>query len=392
MRLSWWKKAWDEYKRLSYGSLLPLKKEGRAAKATGRNGDADLAPLSGKDREWVRQIRQTTSEKNRDNVERTKAYLDFYQRHPEIHWALLAHLVSRNAGWNMTDLRGELLPRLLSAKEQEEFFNFLERGNWLIFHDAYPQLLVYEESVRRQTNLFHVLPSLQVSSFMQGVWNRFWKSGDLGLLAVGQIINEQHYLEQHLMREAVYQETVLQTLEFTLQEVLGLNQILIPCQQKAGPPRLIGDTVSHFAARSERIALGKRLYVRLFINPGRLEAVREWASTHPHTGSRKDYWPHLFHDVRESVPGKPYQKKLENCQLKSGSARFYSPVLRRVWGRISHNLPSGEDWYRSPRMLGQLHLEEEQGAGEMEQAYCKTLEMIELAVIAHGKIFHSRPI
>jgi len=117
------------------------------------------------ERELVEDIRKQTDLRNRDNVERTRAYLELYQRHPEIHWALLAHLVSRNAGWSLTDLRGELLPRLLSATEQRYLFLFLERGDWLIFRDAFPQLLLYEESVRRQTNLFHLLPHFHASVF-----------------------------------------------------------------------------------------------------------------------------------------------------------------------------------------------------------------------------------
>lgn len=111
-------------------------------------------PLLAHDQRIVERIREDTRAHNIDNIERTRAYLSFYQKHKQIHWSLLAHLVSRNAGWSMTDLRGELLPRLLRPKEQQDYFSFLERGNWLIFHDAYPQLLLYEESVRRQTNLF----------------------------------------------------------------------------------------------------------------------------------------------------------------------------------------------------------------------------------------------
>lgn len=45
-------------------------------------------------------------------------------------------MVSRNGGWNMTDLKGELLSHLLSESEQNDFFQFLERGNWLIFQDV----------------------------------------------------------------------------------------------------------------------------------------------------------------------------------------------------------------------------------------------------------------
>lgn len=358
------------------------------AKAIQPSAAWEMLPAA--DRELIGQIRKTTQQKNRDNLERTRAYLEFYRAHDEIHWSLLAHLVSRNAGWNMTDLRGELLPRLLTKKEQADFFHFLERGNWLIFHDAYPQLLLYEESVRRKTNLFHLLPHLRVSLFMQAVWNHFWKTGDRGQLAVGLIINEQNFLEQHVMNESVYQDTVLRTPEFKLQERLHLNQILLPCLQESSPPRLIGHTVSHFASLWERISLGKLLYSLLFHGPTNLEAAFGWASRQLHTGSRKDYWPHLFHDVNESIPGLPYKKKLENCQLKPGASRFFSPVLRHAWERVDHTAPSDRDWYRDPGVMRHFSMQDEQVYKEIGEVYCRTLEKIELAVIAHGKIFLSR--
>jgi len=72
----------------------------------------------------IQQIRRHTAELNTNNVTRTKAYLDFYHLHPEIHWAFLGHMVSRNGGWSMTDLKGELLSRLLSEKDKQSFFCF----------------------------------------------------------------------------------------------------------------------------------------------------------------------------------------------------------------------------------------------------------------------------
>ena len=35
-----------------------------------------------------------------------------------------------------------------------------------------------------------------------------------------------------------------------------------------------------------------------------------WAKRNPHTGSRKDYWPHLFNSVNEGVPGITYPLRL----------------------------------------------------------------------------------
>src|SRR5690606_824619 len=115
-------------------------------------------PLSNDEQDIVRTIRERTEEHNANNVTRTDAYLAYYRRHPEIHWALLAHMVSRNGGWSMTDVRGSLLRPILSEQKARALFHMFERSNWLIFHDAYPQLLLYAEAIRQGKPLFHLLP------------------------------------------------------------------------------------------------------------------------------------------------------------------------------------------------------------------------------------------
>ncbi|WP_212982334.1 DUF2515 family protein, partial [Bacillus paramobilis] len=52
----------------------------------------------------INKIKIQTEQLNKNNVTRTRAYYQFYIQYPEIHWALLGHMVSRNGGWNMTDL------------------------------------------------------------------------------------------------------------------------------------------------------------------------------------------------------------------------------------------------------------------------------------------------
>ena len=54
----------------------------------------------------INKIKIQTEQLNKNNVTRTRAYYQFYIQYPEIHWALLGHMVSRNGGWNMTDLKG----------------------------------------------------------------------------------------------------------------------------------------------------------------------------------------------------------------------------------------------------------------------------------------------
>ena len=80
--------------------------------------------LSGEDQQLLQRIRLKTEQLNVNNVTRTKAYLDFYIAHPEIHWAFLGHMVSRNGGWNMTDLKGEFLTRAYGGTIQTRFLFF----------------------------------------------------------------------------------------------------------------------------------------------------------------------------------------------------------------------------------------------------------------------------
>ena len=334
--------------------------------------------LKPSDKLLLEKIRVQTNEQNLNNVTRTKSYLQFYERHPEVHWALLAHMVSRNGGWNMTDLKGEFLTRLLSNREIKSFFDFLERGNWIIFQDAFPQLLLYEESLRSSKPLFYLLPNLGVSTFMETVWDYFWKYKKTNLLTIGLIINEQNYIEKRVVQHSVFKNQVFNKLEFKLQDLLSFNHILFPYGQK----NLIGKTVHHFDSLHERILLGKRLYQILFQDKTRMEEVREWAKKHPHTGSRKDYWPHIYNNINEGMPGFPYQLRLQSCQLRPGANKIYSPNLQTAWKNVQNEEAEIGDWFNEWNIADYFMEENEMLDGEIKNDYCKTLEMLELASLA----------
>jgi hypothetical protein len=328
------------------------------------------------------QIRSVTEEHNVNNVTRTKAYLEFYLHHPEIHWAFLGHMVSRNGGWNMTDIKGEFLPRMLSKKERESFFAFLERGNWLIFQDVYPQFLLYEESLKRNKPLFHLLSFLNISTFMETLWNHFWLNQEPGTLTIALIINEQSYLEKRVVQNPLYQKGVLNKFKFILQDLLSFNHILFPF----GKRNLAGQTLHQFESLQERIMLGKRLYTVLFKNKDRLKQVLEWAKTHPHTGSRKDYWPHIFNNVNEGIPGFAYQSRLKACQLRTRARKIYSPALENAWKNVSQTEAEKGDWFEDHHVVEYLVDDNEKIVGEIKNEYCKTLERLELAAIAKKAI------
>jgi hypothetical protein len=334
------------------------------------------------ERKLLKQIRSTTAEHNLNNVTRTKAYLDFYKQHPEIHWAFLGHMVSRNGGWNMTDLKGEFLTRLLSKKERETFFAFLERGNWLIFQDAFPQFLLYQESLKWNKPFFHLFPYLNISTFMETIWNNFWKSHETYVLTMGLVVNEQSYLEKRVIQNPQYKKEVLDTFEFKLHELFSFNQILFPYGNK----KLAGQTLQQFASLNERILLGKRLYSILFKERDFLNDVYLWAFQHPHTGSRKDYWPHIFNNVNEGIPGFSYQLRLKSCQLRKGARKLYSPSLENAWKNVTHREAEKGDWFEDWQIADYLQDDQESYNGEIKNEYCKTLERLELAALAKKAI------
>ncbi|PEA34742.1 DUF2515 domain-containing protein [Bacillus toyonensis] len=336
----------------------------------------------------INNIKIQTEQLNKNNVTRTRAYYQFYIRYPEIHWALLGHMVSRNGGWNMTDLKGDLYTKLLSEKDQITFFSFLERGNWLIFQDVYPQFLLYKQSVKKAKKLFHLLPHLNVSTFMETMWNDFWKTGNKKTLAIATIINEQNYLEKRVIQNAHFQKTVLNSIGFKLFDFFQFNHILFPFYENNTNQKtlLIGDTMKHFTSLHERILIGKRLYSLLFRDTHILSQIIYWAEHHPHTGSRKDYWPHLFSSVNESFSREFYKRRIKKCQLRSGAYRIYSPALIYAWRDMKHEEVESEDWFTDWQVVNYLVDKEENMNGKITEDYCKTLEKIELAILAKKNV------
>ncbi|RFB11000.1 DUF2515 domain-containing protein [Bacillus sp. HNG] len=366
---------------LLLNSFSDVKKE--LKKKTKKKSFGLLPCLSENDKQYIHLIREQTRQFNQNNVTRTQAYFQFYLQHPEIHWALLGHMVSRNVGWNMTDLKGQLLTKLLPERDQKAFFSFLERGSWLIFQDAFPQFLVYDLSVKGNKEMFHLLPFFHISTFMETMWRYFWQSGDSYTLAIAMVINEQSYLEKRLIQNNHFKKTVTGTVSFKMYDFLRLNNILFPYSpgEKREKTSLVGSTSRYFTSLHERILFGKKLYSLLFQREKILAGVLKWAHEHPHTGSRKDYWPNLFNDVNESFPRSLYKPRVKNCVLRKGAERLYSPQLKYAWPNTPHEDEKSGDWFEDWHVLDYIHKEVSLN-GEILNNYCKTLETIELAVMA----------
>lgn len=287
-----------------------------------------LYRLTKRDIELMDNIKTETDKNNLNNVTRTNAYLHFFDNNREVHWALLAHVVSRNGGWNMTDLKGEAISGLLSFREKELFFSFLEKSNFLIFHDAYQQLLLYEHSKKIGKPLFHLLNKFGISSFMRAVWEVFWKDKNSKMLTLSLIINEQHFIEKRIIQNPFYVEHVIKSIPFQLQEKLGFTNVLIP-YYTGESIQLAGTTVSQFDNITKRIHIGKHLYSLLFyveeVQRGTLKYVKE----QDHTGSRADFFPSIF------------TRTIDN------SKKIYSPPLHEAWKNSTHKLPDKDDWFQS---------------------------------------------
>ncbi|MFJ7725588.1 DUF2515 domain-containing protein [Neobacillus sp. NPDC097160] len=264
----------------------------------------------------IRQILSETNKKNIDNISRTDAYFTFFKKNPEIIWSFLASMVSRNGGWNMCDLEGSIFPHLLDAKIRKQLFLTYERANWLIFHDVFPQLLLYQYSTKINRPMFHLLPYFNVSVFIQKEWKRYWKENDRKRLTTALIINEQNVIQTPVIEHPVYNKKVFHSMFFSFQDWLHFSCVLFPtCGGE-----VYGASVNGFKSLSKRINLGKRLASILF-HPRLFPCFLEFAEKTPHTGSRYDYEQYFkIRSVRKT------------------------PLLRTSFPVIAHHRHTYEDW------------------------------------------------
>lgn len=320
----------------------------------------DLAIPDG-DLVLAEEIAAATREAGRSNLSRTAAYLECYEACPELHWAFLAHMVSRNAGWAMTDLRGRM-EQLVAEKDQQLLYRFIERSNALIFQDAYPQLLLYKKSRETGSSHFHLLSRFHVSKFMIPFWERFWVDRNSALLTVGLIINEQNYIEQRVMQHPYYRKHITGRAAYHMQSLAGLNQVVFPlleddegCLSSDGATRLAGRVVSDFGSLEARIALGKSLYAMLMGLRAVSEGAHRFAARVPHSGSRSDYWPGWFTANRAEALTAPRQgPELLQARTLPAGQRLYSPKLLDAWGDTPYEPISREDWLKGPEALDSI--------------------------------------
>ena len=279
-------------------------------------------------RQVKKTIKNQVDKANKDNLTRTAFYERFYKKHPEIRWSLLAGLVSRNAGWNMTDLANQWFQVLLSEKDRTRLFSIYETGNWTIFDDACPQLLVYEHSKRVGQPLFDLLGEFGVSAFMVQEWNRFWLEHDEERLCTALIINEQHLLESAVIQKKLFKSIISSKLFFQIEQHTHFSYVLLPTIEG----QLYTLYVRQFEQVSKRIRLGKQLAYLLF-HPDLHQSISFFMDQNPHSGSRRDYFKQM-----------------------SWSPRVESACLRLVYPKINHKIESRVDWYSNHKNISAYFL------------------------------------
>ncbi|MGC4376332.1 DUF2515 family protein [Fictibacillus sp. Mic-4] len=286
-----------------------------------------MKELTNEERCLLQWIMEETEKGNVDNISRTVFYEKFYKRHREIKWSFLAAMVSRNAGYNMCDLKGEWVGRVLSEKTRSWLFYTYERANWLIFSDAYPQLLLYEQSKSTGKPLFHLLPYLNVSRFMKREWEVFWMVKDEERLWTSLIINEQHVIQKPVIEHPFLKRKVFRSLPFKMQEWFHFSTVLFPTRNG----EIYGLSVNGFRSVENRILLGRRLGWLLFQSKWKDDFL-DFASHTDHTGSRFDYEKYIY----------PWKRK-------------DTPFLRMAYPIIKHGRGKLPDWSLKKKKLGQFY-------------------------------------
>jgi Protein of unknown function (DUF2515) len=277
--------------------------------------------------EIISQIKSETDKKNLDNISRTDAYFSYFKKNPDIIWSFLASMVSRNGGWNMCDLEGSMFQEVLEPTTRKLLFLTYERANWLIFHDIYPQLLLYQYSTKIKRPMFHLLPYFNVSSFIQSEWKRYWEARDRVRMTTALIINEQNVIHKPVIQHPVYKNKVFHSLIFNFQDWLHFSCVLFPtCGGE-----VYGASVNGFRSLSKRINLGKRL-ANILTHPRLFPFFFEFAEKTPHTGSRADYEQYFKTKINRKTP-----------------------ILRATFPVIEHHQHEYEDWskkrYISPAWM-----------------------------------------
>jgi hypothetical protein len=241
--------------------------------------------------------------RNVDNVTRTESYLELYAHTRglghELPWLFMAHMVSRHAGYLMSDLGRTLADERTPKTEVvvaviENVMALLERANFLIFADAWTHVL--RHLLGRSAD-----PG-DTPQFMRSAWLRYEATAQRGgaidrtlerALVMDLVHNEQHFIEQRVVNHPRF-AAGLATIE------------LIEREGREKPIHFPVTTheirVAGFADLTRRIAAGARIFDEVLADRARRDQIYVWARHHPHTGSRTVYGGKPGPTVREAWP------------------------------------------------------------------------------------------
>lgn len=279
--------------------------------------------LSAEPHRFMTYINNTMEKENYDNISRTNVYANYFDRNREIMWSLLASLVSRNAGWSMTDLQGKWFRKALSNEQRWMLFMLYEKANWTIFFDAFPQLLIYEYSKYHNKPYFDLLEHFSISKFMINEWFYFWEKRDQDRLLTALIINEQNVIQRPIIEHKQFEKEVFRSTPYFVQELLHFNTVIFPTLNG----QLFGYSVTDFQNVTKRIELGKKLSWLLFYSC-HFDEFYLFSKSVTHTGSRFDY-EKFFPEKR----------------------RRETPFLRTIYPMVSHYIDERkEDWFQGQKI------------------------------------------
>lgn len=250
-----------------------------------------LAPV----RRRVEQMLGELEERNADNVSRTESYLELYaltrEMGRELPWVLMAHLVSRNSGYLMSDLaiaieRGTTP---FSREALTEMFLFLERPNFLIFHDAWWHVAHHL--------LDQPMHEGRVPRFVREAWRRYQaakKSEEVERALVFDLVtNEQNLIERRTVHAPRFEKA--RALVRFFDAMKSEQPIVLPVTRA----QII---VGGFLELEKRIATGRRIFDEVLADRATRDAIFDWATAHPHTGSRAIYGAKPTPPIREAWP------------------------------------------------------------------------------------------
>jgi Protein of unknown function (DUF2515) len=238
-------------------------------------------------------------ERNRDNVARTKSYLELYALTREADsdwpWLLMAHLVSRNAGYLMVDLAQAIdhEGRVFTREALVAFFAMLERANFLIFFDAWHHVLVALD----RGDAF--AGDAATTGHMKRAYAAYFAGAAVDAkdrerrLVLDLVTNEQRFIEHRVVHHPAF-AGAMSLLAFIEKSGHERPMVLPLTSAKI--------TVGGFADVSRRIETGRRLYDEVLGDRVLRAEIYAWALETPHTGSRAAHGGKPGPKLREAWP------------------------------------------------------------------------------------------